>query len=121
MAAETSPTHDPYAAFRVPAYRNYAIGGFISVIGRQMLAMAVGFEVFKRTNSATAIGLVGLMGALPVIFLSLPAGYVSDRLSRKWIILATQTALLLTSLGLALLASGKFMLSAMGPRALADR
>src|SRR5260221_1083334 len=121
MAAESSPTHDPYAAFRVPAYRNYAIGGFISVIGRQMLAMSVGFEIFLRTNSKTAIGLFGLMGALPVIFLSLPAGYVSDRLSRKWIILTTQAALLLTSVGLALLASGKFAIAASGPLALADR
>jgi MFS family permease len=121
MAAETSPTHDPYAALRVPAYRNYAIGGFVSVIGRQMLAMAVGFEVFKRTNSATAIGFVGLMGALPVIFLSLPAGQVADRFSRKWIILATQTLLFFTSLALALLAGESVVIPNFAPLAWADR
>ena len=121
MAANSSPTHDPYAAFRVPAYRNYAIGGFISVIGRQMLAMAVGFEVFRRTHSATAIGLVGLMGALPVIFLSLAAGQVSDRLNRKWIILATQTLLFATSLALAALSLEGFALPMLPPLVWADR
>jgi len=120
--ADAPPTpHDPYAAFRTPAYRNYAIGGFISVVGRQMLALAVGFEVFRRTHSATAIGLVGLMGALPVILLSLPAGQVSDRLSRKWIILTAQTLLLLTSLALALLSWENFALPALAPIELADR
>ena len=96
-------SHDPYAAFRIRDYRNYWIGGFISVIGRQMVAVAVGYEVFQRTHSATALGLVGLAGALPVIFLSLPAGQVADRLHRKRIIIATQALLVLTSAALALL------------------
>jgi len=120
--ADCSPTpHDPYAAFRIPAYRNYTIGGFISVIGRQMLALAVGFEVYRRTHSSTAIGLVGLVGALPVILLSLPAGQISDRLSRKWIILTTQLLLLVTSLGLALLSWENFALPDLAPLAQADR
>lgn len=89
-------SHDPYAAFRFPGYRNYWIGGFISVIGRQMLAVAVGYEVFQRTRSATALGLVGLAGALPVILFSLPAGQAADRFRRKAILLVTQ-ALLVTS------------------------
>ena len=121
MAAPSLPTHDPYAALRVSAYRNYAIGGFVSVVGRQMLAMSVGFEVYKRTNSATALGLVGLMGALPVIFLSLPAGQIADRLSRKWIIIATQTLLFFTSLALALLAWEGAAVPHLAPLAWADR
>lgn len=121
MDAPAPPTHDPYAAFRVPSYRNYAIGGFISVVGRQMLAMAVGFEVYKRTNSATALGLVGLVGALPVIFLSLPAGQIADRLSRKWIIVTTQVLLFFTSLALALLAWEGTAVPHVAPLLWADR
>jgi MFS family permease len=83
-------SHDPYAAFRVPSYARYWIGGFVSVIGRQMLAVAVGYEIYERTRSATALGLVGLAGALPVILLSLPAGHVADRFNRKRIIIGTQ-------------------------------
>ncbi|MES2571825.1 MAG: MFS transporter [Verrucomicrobiota bacterium] len=96
MLASPSP-HDPYAAFRFPAYLNYWIGAFISVIGRQMLAVAVGYEIFQRTHSATALGLMGLAGALPVILLSLPAGQVADRFRRKRILMTTQCLLVLSS------------------------
>jgi MFS family permease len=121
MAADSIPPHDPYAAFRVRSYRNYAIGGFISVIGRQMLAMSIGFEVYTRTHSKTALGLVGLMSALPVIFLSLPAGQVADRLNRKWIIVATQTLLFFTSLALAALAWEGAAVPNLAPLVAADR
>jgi MFS family permease len=70
-----------------------------------MVAVAVGYEIFRRTHSATALGLVGLMGALPVILLSLPAGQLSDRFNRKRIILFSQAILVFTSTSLALLAS----------------
>jgi MFS family permease len=99
----SSHGHDPYAAFRFASYRNYWIGGFISVIGRQMVAVAVGYEIFQRTHSGTAIGLVGLAGALPVILLSLPAGQVADRFNRKRILIATQVLLVCSSAGLAAL------------------
>ncbi|MDB6155075.1 MAG: major facilitator superfamily 1 [Chthoniobacteraceae bacterium] len=94
------PSHDPYAAFRFPDYRNYWIGGFISVIGRQMVAVAIGYEIFQRTHSATALGLMGLAGALPVILLSLPAGQVADRFRRKRILIVTQLILVASSAAL---------------------
>ncbi len=71
-----------------------------------MLAVSVGWEIYQRTHSKTALGLAGLMGALPVILLSLPAGQIADRWDRKWIIVASQAALVLTSLALAWLALG---------------
>lgn len=70
-----------------------------------MLGVAVGYEVFRRTNSATALGLVGLAGALPVILLALPAGQIADRFHRRNIIITTQLLGMLTSLGLAYLAA----------------
>lgn len=98
------PRRDAYAAFRSSAYCYYSIGNFISSLGRQMLGVAIGFEIYQRTHSATALGLVGLMGALPIIFLSIPAGIASDRLNRKRIVLATQLLSALTSLGLTITA-----------------
>jgi MFS family permease len=98
------PTRDAYAAFRSPAYRSYATSGFVSMLGRQMLGVALGYEIFQRTHSATALGLVGLMGALPIIFLSIPAGIAADRLNRKAILLTTQALSVFTSLGLVALA-----------------
>src|SRR4051794_36226545 len=68
--------HDPYAAFRIPAFSYYSLGNLISVVGRQMLIVAVEWEMYQRTHSATALGLVGLAIAVPVVLLSLPAGHI---------------------------------------------
>src|SRR5437764_11674376 len=67
-----------------------------------MLAVAVEWEMYARTHSATALGLVGLVIAVPVVTLSLPAGHLADRFSRKRIILVSQIFSVLTSLALAL-------------------
>ncbi len=108
------PRHDAYAAFRSPSYRSYATSGFISMLGRQMLGIALGYEIFQRTHSATALGLVGLMGALPIIFLSIPAGIAADRLNRKAIILTAQFVAMLTSLALVVLALEHVAVPAVG-------
>ncbi len=93
--------HDPYAAFRVRAFSFYSLGNLISVIGRQMLIVSIEWEMYQKTHSATALGLVGLMVAAPVILLSLPAGHIADRYNRKYIILISQALSALCSLGLA--------------------
>src|SRR5205085_4446749 len=86
------PSHDPYAAFRFANFNLYMMGNFLAIIGRQMLAVAVEWEIYNRTHSATALGLVGLVFAIPIVGLSLPAGYLADRISRKQIILVSQVS-----------------------------
>src|SRR4030081_2181192 len=76
-------SHDPYAAFRFRGFRFFTAGNLLSIIGRQMLAVAVEWEMYARTHSATALGLVGLVIAVPVVAFSLPAGHLADRFSRK--------------------------------------
>src|SRR5215813_10643263 len=94
--------HDPYAAFRFGDFSLFTAGNLLSIIGRLMLAVAVEWEVYARTHSATALGLVGLVIVVPVVTLSLPAGHLADRFSRKRIILVSQIFSMLTSVGLAL-------------------
>src|SRR5216684_854828 len=98
---ETRP-HDPYAAFRFGGFSLFTAGNLLSITGRQMLAVAVEWELYARTHSATALGLVGLVIAIPVVALSLPAGHLADRFSRKRIILVSQIFSALTSIALAL-------------------
>jgi MFS family permease len=93
--------HDPYAAFRFPAFSFYTAGNLVSVVGRQMLTVSLEWEIYGRTHSATALGLVGLMIALPVLLLSLPAGHIADRFPRKRIVLVTQALSAICSLALA--------------------
>jgi MFS family permease len=94
--------HDPFAAFRSRAYSFFTAGNLLSLTGRQMLAVAVEWEIYRRTHSATALGLVGLVFAVPIVGLSLPAGHLADRISRKHIIVVSQIFTVLTSIALAL-------------------
>jgi len=94
--------HDPYAAFRFGGFSLFTLGNLLSIMGRQMLAVAVEWEIYARTHSATALGLVGLVIAVPVVLLSLPAGHLADRFSRKRIILVSQIFSALASVALAL-------------------
>src|SRR3954470_22060554 len=103
LPIETKPkTHDPYAAFRFGDFALFTAGNLLSITGRLMLAIAVEWEIYARTYSATALGLVGLAIAIPVVTLSLPAGHLADRFSRKHIILWSQVFSALMSLALAL-------------------
>ena len=102
-AAGAPALRDPYAAFRFRAYAFYALGNFIAITGRQMLTISIEWEVYARTHSATALGLVGLAAALPIVALSLPAGHLADRFRRKSIILWTQALSALCSISLALI------------------
>ncbi|MDB5385908.1 MAG: putative integral rane efflux protein [Planctomycetaceae bacterium] len=93
--------HDPYAALRVPSYRRYLSGNFLSLLGMQMQGVAVGWEIWHRTNSTQQIGLVALLQFLPVLILGIPAGQLADRFPRNRILMSSLTALSLGSLGLA--------------------
>ncbi len=91
----------PYAAFQSRGFRFFIAGNFLSTIGRQMLSVAVGWEVYRRTGSAFDLGLIGLAGALPVILLAIPAGHLADRFSRRTILMASQLIAACASVALA--------------------
>jgi MFS family permease len=93
--------HDPYAALRHADYRRLLTGNVLFAIGSQMQGVAVGWELYGRTGSALALGLVGLVQFLPVLLLALPAGHAADRYSRKRLVLSAQGTMAVTSLALA--------------------
>jgi MFS family permease len=107
--------HDPYAAFRFGDFSLFTVGNLLSIIGRLMLAVAVEWEVYARTHSATALGLVGLVIVVPVVTLSLPAGHLADRFSRKRIILVSQIFSMFTSVALALVSWKHLSIPAIAP------
>ncbi len=93
--------HDAYAALRVPNYRRFIGGWIFASMGLQMQGMALGWEVYERTHSAFQLGLMGLLRALPVLVLALPAGQIVDMLDRKRVLIWTQVAFALVSAGIA--------------------
>jgi MFS family permease len=96
-------THDPYAALRSPSYRRVLAGNVLSALGAEMQSVAVGWELYARTNDALALGLVGLVQFVPVLLLSIPAGHTADHFSRKGQYIAAQVLMALSSAGLAAL------------------
>src|SRR5215469_14641756 len=87
----TTPTlaaaHDPYAVLRNRNLVLYLTGRFVASLGQQMLTVAVGWELYQRTNSKLALGLVGLVQMIPMVLFTLPAGHVADNYNRKRIIM----------------------------------
>ncbi|MCC5645211.1 MFS transporter [Nostoc sp. CHAB 5824] len=95
--------HDPFAAFKFRDYRLFTIGRLVLFVGSQMQTVAIGWELYERTNSAIALGGVGLAQVLPMIILTLIAGDVADRRDRKLTMLLSVMLLALCSLALGVL------------------
>jgi MFS family permease len=92
--------HDPYGALRLRNFRLYVTGNCIAVLGLQMQTVAVGWEIYERTQSNLALGLVGLTQFIPTFALALSAGQIADRMNRKAIVMAALALIALASLGL---------------------
>ncbi|MBD2498546.1 MFS transporter [Nostoc sp. FACHB-280] len=99
--------HDPFAALRFRDYRLFTIGRLLLFIGSQMQTVAIGWELYERTDSALALGGVGLAQVLPIIALTLVAGDLADRRDRKITVLASVILLALCSLTLGVLSYTK--------------
>jgi MFS family permease len=95
-----SAEHDAYAALRYRDYRCLLAGGVLASIASGVQVVAVGWEVYRRTDSPWDLGLTGLAQFLPVLLLALPAGQAADRYSRKGLFQLALALQLLASLGL---------------------
>lgn len=103
LAHTSNIRRDPYAALRYQDFRLLLVGRVIAALGEQMLSFAIAWELWQRTDSELALGLVGLVQVIPILLFSLPAGHVADQFNRKRIVLITQALLTLCALGLAIL------------------
>jgi MFS family permease len=60
----------------------YLVARFFGVIGNNMIAVALGWQIYDLTSSAWYLGLVGLMQFLPALALTIPAGLLVDSVDR---------------------------------------
>jgi MFS family permease len=100
-----SEEHDAYAALRHPGYRRLLSGAVLASLAAEAQAVAVGWELYRRTGSALTLGLAYLAQFLPVLLLALPAGQTADRFNRKGVFQLAVGAAALASLGLAALSA----------------
>jgi MFS family permease len=74
----------------------------LNAFGRQILSVAVGWELYERTRSPLTLGLVGLVQVVPVVALFLPAGWLVDHRDRRMLTTISATVTGLAGVGLAL-------------------
>lgn len=87
-------------------HRNYRLffgGQGISLVGTWMQQIALGWLVYRLTDSAFLLGLVGFAGQIPTFLLASFAGVLADRYNKHKIIIITQTLAMLQASVLAVL------------------
>jgi len=84
-----------------PDIRNLAISVGLSSFASRAVAVVIGFQVYSITHSTLALGMLGLVEAVPAIALAPLGGWVADHARRRSVLLATRWMALLCVLGLA--------------------
>jgi MFS family permease len=91
---------------RALRHRNFRLffgGQSISLIGTWMQRVALGWLVYRLTNSPFLLGLVGFAGQIPAFLLAPLAGVLADRWNRQRILILTQAISMIQALTLSLL------------------
>jgi MFS family permease len=104
-ANTTLPAKRPLGPWRVLRNRNYALlfwGQLISAAGTSMQVVAVAWQVYLLTHSPIALGIIGLVQAIPRLIFSLIGGVVADILDRRKLLIVIELVLASTSAVLAL-------------------
>ena len=83
-----------FAALKHYNYRLWFIGQMVSLMGTWMQATAQGYLIYQITRSPTYLGLVGFMAGVPTLVFSLYGGWVADRISRRTLLVITQSAMM---------------------------
>ncbi|HME44851.1 MAG TPA: MFS transporter [Syntrophorhabdales bacterium] len=96
-------------ALRNRNYRLFFAGQGISLIGTWMQRIAMSWLVYRLTNSAFLLGLVGFAGQIPTFLFASFAGVFVDRWDRHRLLLATQVLAMVQASLLALLTLTKLV------------
>jgi MFS family permease len=84
-----------FTALKYPNYRLWFWGQMISLFGTWMQATAQAFMIFELTHSSAYLGLAGFATGIPTWLFMLYAGVVSDRMSRRRLMIITQISMMI--------------------------
>jgi len=85
-AVAAGPKNNARVVFGYPNFLYHSSARVLSVLGAEMQAVAVGWQVFALTHRPLDLGMVGLAQFLPGILLFLVAGHTADHMPRKRIL-----------------------------------
>lgn len=84
-----------FTALKYPNYRLWFWGQMISLFGSWMQSTAQGYLIFELTKSPAYLGYAGFANGVPTWFFMLYAGVVADRMSRRKLMIMTQTSMMI--------------------------
>jgi len=91
MPSSIKISKESFRAFRHRNYLIYWVTMLVSMTGTWMQSVAVAWLVLTLSSSAVVLGIVNALNFLPSLFLSLFAGVLIDRLSKRKILILTQS------------------------------
>ena len=102
----TKPTikdrlQETFAAMKHYNYRLWFFGQMVSLMGTWMQSTAQGYLIYQLTGSPAYLGLVGFVGGVPALLFTLFGGVIADRISRRNMMVITQTSMLVLAFILA--------------------
>ncbi len=92
-----------FTSLRHRNYRLWFWGQMVSLFGTWMQVTAQGFLIYELTHSSAYLGFVGFAAGLPSWFFMPYGGVVADRISRRTLLLITQTSMMILAFLLAAL------------------
>jgi MFS family permease len=104
--SSTPPTQNSTSTFAALRHRNFRLyfgGQLISNIGTWMQSIAQGWVVYQIGHSELTLGLVAFASAIPILLISPWAGVIVDRISRRNLLIMTQSGAMILALILAVL------------------
>ena len=81
-------------------YRLFWVGQLLSRIGTWMQSVAQAWLVLEMTNSPFRLGVISTLQFAPVLLFAFVGGVLSDRVSKRRLIVATQIAMMLQAFAL---------------------
>lgn len=106
MSSDPARPRERTSPLRALQHRNYRLfffGQMISLSGTWMQSVAQSWLIYRLTDSALYLGLIGFANNFPVFFVAPFGGVLADRVSRHRILITTQCVSMTLAFGLAAL------------------
>ncbi len=89
-----------FNSLEVPNYRRYFVGQMISLSGTWMQTVAAIWLILSLTDSGIAVGLTTALQFLPMLLFGAWGGLLADRMSKRRLLIVTQTLMAIPAIGL---------------------
>jgi MFS family permease len=94
---------ETFLSLSYPNYRLWFFGQLVSLVGTWMQSAAQGYLVYELTKSTAYLGYVSFAAGLPSWIFTLYAGAIADRISRRTLMIITQSVMMILAFILAAL------------------